>query len=73
MSADPRVQELLELAQEEGLTLPMPVDMIVYFERMGKVVDLITGQVYDMVTVQPTSSAKAVAYLLSETVGEVTF
>lgn len=61
--------ELEALAREEGITLPMPIEMIVYFERMGKIVDLETGRVYDMVTVTPTPNAKAVAHLLSEVTG----
>ncbi len=67
---DPRVQELEQLAQEEGIRLPMPVEMICYFERQGKVVDLETGQVYDAVTVQPSAIAQAVCHLLQGVEGE---
>lgn len=66
MSADKRVAELEQLAREEGLMLPMPAEMIVRYERQGKVVDLMTGAVYDAITVQPTPAAKAVAYLLAD-------
>jgi hypothetical protein len=71
MNADPRVQELLALVHEEGIRLPMPPDMIVYFENQDKVVCLVTGKVYDAVTVQPTPSAQAVAHLLQDAVGAV--
>lgn len=67
---DPRIAELESLASEEGIKLPYPVDLICYFERMGKIVDLVTGQVFDMVTVQPTANAQAIAYLLAEVEGE---
>jgi hypothetical protein len=68
---DPRIAELTALAQEEGITLPMPVEMIVYFERQGRIVDLERGRVYSAVTVMPTPSAKAVAYLLALASGEI--
>lgn len=67
VNADPRIGELLDLARDEGIRLPMPPDMIVYFERMGKVVCLQTGKVYDEVTVTPTRQAQAVSYLLAAT------
>ncbi len=49
----------------------MPVEVIVYFERHGKVVDLVTGKVYDDVVATPTPAAKAVAYLLAHEEGAV--
>lgn len=64
MSTDPRIIELEELARAEGITLPMPAARIVEVEQRGCVVDLVTGQVYTNVTVQPARSAQAVAYLL---------
>lgn len=70
-SHDPRLQELLDLAREEGIVLPMPVDMIVWFEQCGKLVDLVTGTVYDTVAVQPTRHAQAVSHLLSQVEGAV--
>ena len=70
MKGDPRVAELLELVAD-GVKLPMPPSMIVWFEDRGKLVDLVTGEVYDTVAVQTTSQAQAVAYLLCEVVGEV--
>lgn len=68
---DSHYAELEQLAREEGITLPMPTDMIVWFERQGKVVDLLTGAVYDAIAVAPTRSAKSVAYLLAEVEGVV--
>jgi hypothetical protein len=70
-SQDPRVQELLDLAHAENITLPMPVDMIVYFENQGKFVDLVTGKVYDAVIATPTPSAKAVLHLLGHVEGDI--
>jgi hypothetical protein len=68
---DPRTQELLDLARAENLRLPMPVDMILYFENMGYVVDLISGEVYREPTVKLEASGKAVAHLLAHEVGAV--
>lgn len=38
-----RAEELRSLAAEEGITLPMPIDAILWFEERGYAVDLITG------------------------------
>ena len=43
--ADPRIAELTELAVNEGITLPLPVSLILWFEDRGCVVDLLTGSV----------------------------
>jgi hypothetical protein len=59
------------LAREEGIKLPIPPEMIVYFEKQGRIVDLMTGRVYNAVTVQPTPVATAVAYLLAQAEGEI--
>lgn len=40
-----RVAELLELAAEEGFTLPLPADVIARLEEGGAVVNLRTGAV----------------------------
>ena len=69
--SDPRIAELQDLAREEQITLPMPVDLIVYFERHGRIVDLMTGVVYADITVATMPSAKAVCHLLAESVGEI--
>lgn len=42
---DPRFAELLDLARTEQITLPLPVDLIVWFESHGCCVDLVTGRV----------------------------
>jgi hypothetical protein len=42
---DPRIAELVELAEAEGLTLPYPPEMIIRMEDAGTVVDLHTGAV----------------------------
>jgi hypothetical protein len=42
---DERIQELLDLAEEEGIDLPMSPEWIVLFEDAGGVVDLTTGRV----------------------------
>lgn len=43
---DNRISELLQLAAEEGLTLPYPPETIIAYENQGAVVDLITGAIY---------------------------
>lgn len=42
---DKRIQELLDLAISEGLTLPMSPEAIIRLEDAGHVVDLATGAV----------------------------
>lgn len=42
---DPRIDELLELAAAEGLTLPLPPETIIRLEDAGHIVDLRTGTV----------------------------
>jgi len=69
--SDPRVQELLDLAEGEGLRLPYPVDYICWLEDKGRTVDLVTGAVYCGIVATPTPSAKAVCQLLGHVEGEV--
>lgn len=40
-----RVADLLELAAEEGLTLPLPAEVIARLEATGATVDLVTGAI----------------------------
>lgn len=40
-----RIADLLEFAAAEGITLPMPADMIARLEDGGAVVDLVTGAI----------------------------
>lgn len=42
-SRQKRIDELNELAAEEGITLPWPADVIVGMEESGQYVDLTTG------------------------------
>lgn len=42
---DTRIDELLALAEAEGLSLPYPPDVIARLEDGGAVVDLVTGAV----------------------------
>ncbi len=42
---DPRIQELLDLAEAEGITLPYPPEIIISQEDLGNVVDLATGAI----------------------------
>lgn len=42
---DERIQELQQLAAQEGFTLPWPAKVIVALEEQGHVVDLATGHV----------------------------
>jgi hypothetical protein len=67
---DVRVQELQDFAASEGIMLPMPVDLIVFFESHGHIVDLITGEVSLPVVGTPTPSGRAVCHLLRDVVGE---
>jgi hypothetical protein len=61
---DPRAKELLQLAASEGIALPMPVELILWFEDRGAVVDLVTGVTSTPVGGVPTPSGRAVNYLL---------
>ena len=67
---DVRVQELQDFAASEGIMLPMPVRLILWFEDHGCVVDLVTGKAHRPTVGTPTPSGKAVAYLLTDHVGE---
>jgi hypothetical protein len=69
---DPRVQELLDLARAENIRLPYPIDMIIFLEKRGRIVDLVTGAVYNAIVATPTPQARAVCHLLSEVTGKVT-
>ena len=42
---DPRVQELLALAEAEGISLPYDPEFIAAQENLGNVVDLTTGAI----------------------------
>ncbi len=42
---DPRIQELLDLAEAEGFTLPYDPEFITQQEDLGNVVDLTTGAI----------------------------
>jgi hypothetical protein len=72
MNADSRIAELQALALAENITLPYPVDYILFLEDSGRIVDLATGEViYAGVVATPTASAQAVAYLLAGMDGDV--
>jgi len=61
-SQDPRIVELLELAEAEGLTLPYPPETIIRMEDAGNVVDLNTGSIEiggESVRYDPTAEALA--------------
>lgn len=42
---DPRIQELLDLAEAEGITLPYDPEIIIAQEDLGNVVNLTTGAI----------------------------
>jgi hypothetical protein len=70
-SQDPRIQELLDLAREEGIKLPYPIDLILWLEDRGRVVNLHDGSVtlaYDSLAM-PTPSGVAVTHLLHDAMG----
>ena len=54
-----RVRELEELAQAEGLMLPMPAQWIATLETLGYVVDLTTGKWTDASGAQHWPAAAA--------------
>ncbi len=68
---DPRIAELVALAREEGIKLPMRPALICWFEDRGRVVCLTTGKVYCGIVATPTPSAKAVAHLLQAVEGDL--
>lgn len=45
MSIEQRITDLLELAAQEGLVLPLPAEEIARQELAGHIVDLVTGEV----------------------------
>mgnify|MGYP001435581430 CR=1 FL=1 len=60
---DPRVAELLELAEAERFTLALPPSIIVKMEDAGAVVNLRTGEiVVGGVAVRYEPTAQALAY-----------
>jgi len=61
-----RATELQELAAEEGITLPLSVDLILWLEDRGWVVCLETGRATLPSIYAPTPIAKAVSHLLSD-------
>jgi len=42
---DPRIQELLDLAESEGLTLPYDPEFIAAQEDLGNIIDLSSGAI----------------------------
>ena len=42
---DPRIEELLALAESEGFTLPYDPELIVSQEDLGNIVDLLSGNI----------------------------
>lgn len=68
--ADPRVAELQALVVEEGVKLPLPIALILWFEDRGYVVDLETGMARRYFVGAPTPSGKAVAHLLVNVEGD---
>jgi hypothetical protein len=67
---DVRVMELEQLAESEGVDLPMPIRLILWFEDHGCIVDLATGIASRPTAPTPTPSGVAVAHLLADYVGE---
>ena len=70
MYCDPRINELQALAREERITLPYPAHYIAWLKDRGRVVDLISGEVYNAIVATPTVHARAVCHLLAEVEGE---
>jgi hypothetical protein len=53
------------------LTLPYPIDLIIWFEDRGYIVDLSSGTVFNAIVATPTVHARAVCYLLGEVEGDI--
>jgi hypothetical protein len=70
---DVRVQELQDFAASEGIMLPMPIRLILWFEDRGCVVDLHTGIAHRPTVGTPTASGRAVSHLLADHVGELVY
>jgi hypothetical protein len=68
---DPRITKLEELAESEGLQLPMAPQLIVWLEERGYVVCLHSGKASRPTVGLPTASGRAVSHLLAHEVGEV--
>jgi hypothetical protein len=67
MTTNRRIAELNDLAAQEGLVLPLPVEVIVVYELAGHVVDLVTGDVVwngaaQRVTPSPALCSKTVSH-----------
>jgi hypothetical protein len=70
---DPRITELEESATAEGIILPIPPRLILWFEDHGCVVDLHTGIAHRPTVGLPTASGRAVSHLLADHVGELVY
>ena len=63
MNTDPRIQELLDLAEAERFTLALPPSIIIKMEDAGAVVNLRTGAIaIGGVAVRYEPTAQALAY-----------
>lgn len=62
---DPRVAEILELVAVEGIRLRISIDIILWLEDRGFVVDLRTGVAMKVDIASVTASGKAVSHLLT--------
>lgn len=64
-AVDQRTAELLELAATEGITLPLSIDLILWLEDRGHVVDLHTGRASLPHVGEPTATGIAISHLLT--------
>lgn len=63
---DPRATELRELAAVEGLKIAVAIDLVLWLEDRGFVVDLRTGIAMQVSIGRVTPSGKAVDHLLTQ-------
>lgn len=65
VTTDQRAAELLDLAAAEGIELPLSIDLILWLEDRGHVVDLHTGRASLPHVGTPTATGKAINHLLT--------
>lgn len=71
-TSDKRAEEIRQLVAEEGITLRMSIDMILWFEDRGYQVDFATGIAMKVEVAAVTPLGRTINHLLSPAVETVT-
>lgn len=71
-SHDPRIAEILELCETEHITLRTSIDVVLWLEDRGYVVDLRTGVAMKVEIAAVTRTGRTVNHLLSPAVATTT-